>query len=51
MMERMKENSKRMEEKLEENNKKIVNDRTSPGEIEEILKRFHGCLLYTSRCV
>ena len=23
-------------------NKTIVNDRTSPGEIEEILKRFHG---------
>ena len=25
-------------------NKKIINDRTSPGEIEEILKRFHGTL-------
>ena len=23
-------------------NKMIVNDRTSPGEIEEILKKFHG---------
>ena len=23
-------------------NKQIVNDRTSPGEIEEILKKFHG---------
>ena len=23
-------------------NKMIINDRTSPGEIEEILKRFHG---------
>ena len=23
-------------------NRTIVNDRTSPGEIEEILKRFHG---------
>ena len=37
-------------------NKMIINDRTSPGEIEEILKKFHGtkyisCLLYTSRCV
>ena len=44
-------------------NKIIINDRTSPGEIEEIMKKFHGCkfmstrdafcgcLLYTSRCV
>ena len=41
-------------------NKMIINDRISPGEIEEILKSFHGtkfisiwdtCLLYTSRCV
>ena len=37
-------------------NKTLINDRTSPGEIEEILKKFHGtqfisCLLYTSRCV
>ena len=37
-------------------NKAIINDRTSPGEIDEILKKFHGiryisCLLYTSRCV
>ena len=24
-------------------NKMIVNDRTSPGEIEEIMKKFHGC--------
>ena len=23
-------------------NKMIINDRTSPGEIEEILKKFHG---------
>ena len=23
-------------------NKTIINDRTSPGEIEEILKKFHG---------
>ena len=69
------ENSKKMEENLHkkmdstkedlsEINKKIINDRTSPGEIEEILKCFHGtkyfstwdmvcgyCLLYTSRCV
>ena len=45
-------------------NKTIINDRTSPGEIDEILKKFYGsklysiwdtvcgyCLLYTSRCV
>ena len=37
-------------------NKGIINDRTSPGEIDEILKKFYGiryisCLLYTSRCV
>ena len=31
-------------------NKMIVNDRTSPGEIEEI-PRYEVCLLYTSRCV
>ena len=40
-------------------NKSIINDRTSPGEIDEILKKFYctryisiwDCLLYTSRCV
>ena len=29
-------------------NKKIINDRTSPGEIEEILKRFHGTQYFST---
>ena len=29
-------------------NKMIVNDRTSPGEIEEILKKFHGTKFITT---
>ena len=29
-------------------NKMIINDRTSPGEIEEILKRFHGTKYFST---
>ena len=29
-------------------NKMIINDRTSPGEIDEIMKKFHGCKLMST---
>ena len=30
-------------------NKMLINDRTSPGEIDEIMKKFYGCK-YMSTC-